>query len=150
MLERNPNAISIIKLIFRWFVLIFLCCWSLAKIVLLHSNKFIELFAKKNGENQYGETRWMCWIIFLFFCSTDPAFSWFPLSQTIWEQTERRGEDEMTTDISIVRWDPTLQQEIAEDYEYDGGNSSSRLFERSRIKALAGKDDWGNFEFVYL
>lgn len=45
----------------------------------------------------------------------------------------------MTTDISIVRWDPTLQQEIAEDYEYDGGNSSSRLFERSRIKALAGK-----------
>ncbi|XP_031340311.1 spectrin beta chain isoform X2 [Photinus pyralis] len=43
----------------------------------------------------------------------------------------------MTTDISIVRWDPTLQQEIVEDYEYDGGNSSSRLFERSRIKALA-------------
>ncbi|XP_063228722.1 spectrin beta chain isoform X7 [Bacillus rossius redtenbacheri] len=42
----------------------------------------------------------------------------------------------MTTDISLVRWDPTLQQEI-EDYEYDGGNSSSRLFERSRIKALA-------------
>lgn len=44
----------------------------------------------------------------------------------------------MTTDISIVRWDPTLQQEIVEEYEYDGGNSSSRLFERSRIKALAG------------
>ncbi|XP_050300402.1 spectrin beta chain isoform X2 [Anthonomus grandis grandis] len=43
----------------------------------------------------------------------------------------------MTTDISIVRWDPTLQQQIEEDYEYDGGNSSSRLFERSRIKALA-------------
>ncbi|CAH0560832.1 unnamed protein product [Brassicogethes aeneus] len=43
----------------------------------------------------------------------------------------------MTTDISIVRWDPTLQQEIVDDYEYDGGNSSSRLFERSRIKALA-------------
>ncbi|XP_049795155.1 spectrin beta chain isoform X2 [Schistocerca nitens] len=43
----------------------------------------------------------------------------------------------MTTDISIVRWDPSLQQEIVEDYEYDGGNSSSRLFERSRIKALA-------------
>ncbi|XP_023703245.1 spectrin beta chain isoform X6 [Cryptotermes secundus] len=43
----------------------------------------------------------------------------------------------MTTDISLVRWDPTLQQEIVEDYEYDGGNSSSRLFERSRIKALA-------------
>jgi hypothetical protein len=32
-----------------------------------------------------------------------------------------------------------LQQEIVEDYEYDGGNSSSRLFERSRIKALAGQ-----------
>lgn len=46
----------------------------------------------------------------------------------------------MTTDISIVRWDPTLQQEIVEEYEYDGGNSSSRLFERSRIKALAGMD----------
>lgn len=45
----------------------------------------------------------------------------------------------MTTDISVVRWDPSLQQEIVDDYEYDGGNSSSRLFERSRIKALAGK-----------
>ncbi|XP_017777112.1 PREDICTED: spectrin beta chain isoform X3 [Nicrophorus vespilloides] len=43
----------------------------------------------------------------------------------------------MTTDISLSRWDPTLQQEIVEEYEYDGGNSSSRLFERSRIKALA-------------
>ncbi|XP_039294197.1 spectrin beta chain isoform X2 [Nilaparvata lugens] len=43
----------------------------------------------------------------------------------------------MTTDISMVRWDPTLQQELVDDYEYDGGNSSSRLFERSRIKALA-------------
>ena len=40
-----------------------------------------------------------------------------------------------------VRWDPINQQnEVIEDYEfdYDGGNSSSRLFERSRIKALAG------------
>lgn len=48
--------------------------------------------------------------------------------------------DKMTTDISVVRggWDPTLQQEIVDEYEYDGGNSSSRLFERSRIKALAG------------
>ncbi|KAG5309825.1 SPTCB protein, partial [Acromyrmex insinuator] len=47
----------------------------------------------------------------------------------------------MTTDISVVRggWDPTLQQEIVDEYEYDGGNSSSRLFERSRIKALAGE-----------
>ena len=46
----------------------------------------------------------------------------------------------MTTDISVgPRWDPVTQQEILmEDYEYDGGNSSSRLFERSRIKALAG------------
>uniref|UniRef100_A0A0K8SEL8 Spectrin beta chain n=2 Tax=Lygus hesperus TaxID=30085 RepID=A0A0K8SEL8_LYGHE len=44
----------------------------------------------------------------------------------------------MTTDISMVRWDPSVtQQEIVDDYEYDGGNSSSRLFERSRIKALA-------------
>jgi spectrin beta len=45
----------------------------------------------------------------------------------------------MTTDISLVRWDPSQQQEIVDDFEYDGGNSSSRLFERSRIKALAGK-----------
>ena len=47
----------------------------------------------------------------------------------------------MTTDISVgVRWDPLSQQEVIEDYdfEYDGGNSSSRLFERSRIRALAG------------
>ncbi|XP_077282982.1 spectrin beta chain isoform X2 [Arctopsyche grandis] len=45
----------------------------------------------------------------------------------------------MTTDISMVRWDPSQVpgQEIMDDYEYDGGNSSSRLFERSRIKALA-------------
>ena len=48
----------------------------------------------------------------------------------------------MTTDISVgVRWDPIANHEVIEDYEfeYDGGNSSSRLFERSRIKALAGK-----------
>lgn len=47
----------------------------------------------------------------------------------------------MTTDISVsVRWDPATQQEIIDDtmIDYDGGNSSSRLFERSRIKALAG------------
>ncbi|MCL4134690.1 UNVERIFIED_CONTAM: hypothetical protein GTU68_033976, partial [Idotea baltica] len=44
----------------------------------------------------------------------------------------------MTTDISIgVRWDPIKQEEVIEDFDYDGGNSSSRLFERSRIKALA-------------
>lgn len=47
----------------------------------------------------------------------------------------------MTTDISVVRWDQTLQQDLPQEIvEYDGGNSSSRLFERSRIKALAGKD----------
>lgn len=48
----------------------------------------------------------------------------------------------MTTDISVgVRWDPLNQQEVPDEYEfdYDGGNSSSRLFERSRIKALAGE-----------
>ena len=48
----------------------------------------------------------------------------------------------MTTDISVgLRWDPIANHEVIEDYEfeYDGGNSSSRLFERSRIKALAGK-----------
>jgi len=49
----------------------------------------------------------------------------------------------MTTDISVgVRWDPLNGQggEAIEDFEfeYDGGNSSSRLFERSRIRALAG------------
>lgn len=54
----------------------------------------------------------------------------------------------MTTDISVnVRWDPQLQQDIIEDLEYDGGNSSSRLFERSRIKALAGKD---NFKIILV
>lgn len=41
----------------------------------------------------------------------------------------------MTTDIS-VRYDPITQTETTD--EYDGGNSSSRLFERARIKALAG------------
>lgn len=49
----------------------------------------------------------------------------------------------MTTDVSVgVRWDPLNQgNEGNEEFEfdYDGGNSSSRLFERSRIKALAGK-----------
>lgn len=45
----------------------------------------------------------------------------------------------MTTDISVVRWDQTLPQDLTQEIvEYDGGNSSSRLFERSRIKALAG------------
>ncbi|XP_055390536.1 spectrin beta chain isoform X2 [Condylostylus longicornis] len=45
----------------------------------------------------------------------------------------------MTTDISVVRWDPSQGPgtEYIDEYEYDGGNSSSRLFERSRIKALA-------------
>jgi len=44
----------------------------------------------------------------------------------------------MTTDISVgVRWDPITNTEIYEEFDYDGGNSSSRLFERSRIKALA-------------
>ena len=55
----------------------------------------------------------------------------------------------MTTDISVgVRWDPLNGQQDGNghangedmmDFEYDGGNSSSRLFERSRIRALAGK-----------
>jgi len=50
----------------------------------------------------------------------------------------------MTTDISVgVRWDPLNGQQDGNgvpdefDFEYDGGNSSSRLFERSRIRALA-------------
>ncbi|KPJ12141.1 Spectrin beta chain, brain 1 [Papilio machaon] len=45
----------------------------------------------------------------------------------------------MTTDISVSRWDPSIGhgQEIIDEFEYDGGNSSSRLYERSRIKALA-------------
>ena len=45
----------------------------------------------------------------------------------------------MTTDIGVPRWDPVTNQDMGEDMEYDGGNSSSRLFERSRIKALAGE-----------
>ena len=57
----------------------------------------------------------------------------------------KKTDAKMTTDISVgVRWDPINQQNetINQDdyeFEYDGGNSSSRLFERSRIKALAGK-----------
>ena len=44
----------------------------------------------------------------------------------------------MTTDIAArTPWDPSLGGPEIEEYEYDGGNSSSRLFERSRIKALA-------------
>lgn len=45
----------------------------------------------------------------------------------------------MTTDVSLnVRWDPDARKEIEDfEYDYDGGNSSSRLFERSRIRALA-------------
>jgi len=45
----------------------------------------------------------------------------------------------MTTDLVSCRWDPVTQQDLEDgyDYGYDGGNSSSRLFERSRIKALA-------------
>ena len=49
----------------------------------------------------------------------------------------------MTTDVSVgVRWDPLNQSNEGNEefeFDYDGGNSSSRLFERSRIKALAGK-----------
>ena len=65
----------------------------------------------------------------------------------------------MTTDISVgVRWDPIHNQEVIEDYEfdYDGGNSSSRLFERSRIKALAGESifrigrRWLNPEYFHM
>ncbi|XP_075591852.1 spectrin beta chain isoform X2 [Dermatophagoides farinae] len=41
----------------------------------------------------------------------------------------------MTTDIS-AHYDPITHTDILID-EYDGGNSSSRLFERARIKALA-------------
>ncbi len=53
----------------------------------------------------------------------------------------------MTTDISVgVRWDPIAQHEVIDEYEfdYDGGNSSSRLFERSRIKALAGENKFSS------
>lgn len=62
----------------------------------------------------------------------------------------------MTTDISVVRWDPSQGpgSEYIDEYEYDGGNSSSRLFERSRIKALAGKIDTPNsrpeFHFIRI
>lgn len=45
----------------------------------------------------------------------------------------------MTTDVSVnVRWDPDTQKTVDDfDFGYDGGNSSSRLFERSRIRILA-------------
>ncbi|KAJ8687026.1 hypothetical protein QAD02_022820, partial [Eretmocerus hayati] len=59
----------------------------------------------------------------------------------------------MTTDISVQRtgWDPALQQEIVDEYEYDGGNSSSRLFERSRERELVQKktfQKWVNSHLV--
>ncbi len=62
----------------------------------------------------------------------------------------------MTTDISVgVRWDPLNQdgqQQGEGDYEfdYDGGNSSSRLFERSRIKALAGEQRVKALSIVFV
>jgi len=45
----------------------------------------------------------------------------------------------MTTDICIgERWEPLQAGDYQQQFEeYDGGNSSSRLFERSRIKALS-------------
>lgn len=49
----------------------------------------------------------------------------------------------MTTDIApdrLVRWDPSAPGDL-EEYEYDGGTSSSKIFERSRIRALAGECD---------
>ena len=59
----------------------------------------------------------------------------------------------MTTDITVgPKWDILQEtnggqrngdnngtQDPEYEFDYDGGNSSSRLFERSRIKALAGK-----------
>lgn len=57
----------------------------------------------------------------------------------------------MTTDVSHLRWDTVKGDEGIEEYEYDGGNSSSRLFERSRIKALAGKfRSFRSFFFLVL
>lgn len=58
-----------------------------------------------------------------------------------WRGEEPCARVAMTTDISVSRWDPSIGhgQEIIDEFEYDGGNSSSRLFERSRIKALAGE-----------
>lgn len=55
----------------------------------------------------------------------------------------------MTTDISVVRWDPSQGPDYIDEYEYDGGNSSSRLFERSRIKALAGESDFLIIIYLY-
>lgn len=58
----------------------------------------------------------------------------------------------MTTDISVSRWDPSIGhgQEIIDEFEYDGGNSSSRLFERSRIKALAGNHTLKTYMYKVL
>ena len=40
----------------------------------------------------------------------------------------------MTEIENNVRWDPGVIEE-----DFDAGNNSSKLFERSRIKALAGE-----------
>ena len=38
-----------------------------------------------------------------------------------------------------VGWQNNLNDNINEDDDWEGGNNSAKLFERSRIKALAGK-----------
>jgi hypothetical protein len=43
-----------------------------------------------------------------------------------------------------VKWDPSTQQQNNIDEDYDGGNSTARLFERTRIQVLAGKNNYND------
>jgi hypothetical protein len=46
-----------------------------------------------------------------------------------------------SSNSNSVKWDttqPQQQQQNSIDEDYDGGNSTARLFERTRIQVLAG------------
>lgn len=53
--------------------------------------------------------------------------------------------NQSSTSNNTVRWESTLQSQQQQqqqnnniDEDYDGGNSTARLFERTRIQVLAG------------
>ena len=95
----------------------------------LAKNVFLDLFFYSAKRLKLSILNWNIFFII-------DSISFYLFAGTKWVIL---GEAVMTTEISVgPRWDPITQQEVIEDYECDGGNSSSRLFERSRIKALAG------------
>lgn len=89
----------------------------------------------------YSITQLICWFLCCIL-QIGVARTAYELNyEEFFTQSNWNQSDKMTTDISVVRWDPSQgpDSQYIDEYEYDGGNSSSRLFERSRIKALAGK-----------